>query len=73
MRVGLYSPCFEQSERKKMTTKESQEIICTIGDQITDLMLPGGNTCAIKLPDADSRCSYAYLPYDHNILNNIKI
>lgn len=55
-------PYFKVKVRKRLAAKPNQDIVCTIGDQYTDIFLPGGNTCAIKLPDPDSKCSYAYIP-----------
>ncbi len=54
-------PFFKIRIRRKLV-KPNQHIVCTIGDQITDIYLPGKNTCAIKLPDPESKCAYAYIP-----------
>lgn len=54
-------PQFKTKIRKQLV-KEKQKIVLTIGDQLTDLYLPGANTACIKLPDPDSLCSYIYIP-----------
>lgn len=55
-------PYFKVKLRKKLALKPGQEVVCTVGDQFTDLYLPGGNTCGVKLPDPESKCSYVYVP-----------
>lgn len=54
-------PWFKIKTRRQMTN-ENQHIVLTIGDQWTDVVLPGPHAMAIKLPDADSKCCYAYVP-----------
>lgn len=54
-------PCFKIKQRIQLSS-DSREIICTIGDQLTDLFLPGPNACAVKLPNEDLACAYIYLP-----------
>jgi hypothetical protein len=41
--------------------KPGQDIVMTVGDQPMDVYLPG-NSAAIKLPDPELKCSYAYIP-----------
>lgn len=55
-------PYFKVNIRRKLALKPNQDIVMTIGDQFTDCFLPGSNTCAIKLPDPESKCAYAYIP-----------
>jgi hypothetical protein len=55
-------PFFKVRVRQKLSAPANQDIVCTIGDQFTDIYLPGKNTCAIKLPDAESKCAYVYVP-----------
>ena len=54
-------PFFKIKIRRQLV-KPNQDIVLTIGDQFTDIYLPGTNTAAIKLPDPDSTCSYAFFP-----------
>lgn len=53
-------PEFKIDIRKKLEQK-NQIVVLTIGDQIGDLYMPG-NAAAIKLPEPDLKCSYAYFP-----------
>jgi hypothetical protein len=55
-------PYFKVKIRRKLAAKPNQDIVLTIGDQFTDLFLPGSKTAAIKLPDPELKCSYAYIP-----------
>jgi predicted secreted acid phosphatase len=52
-------PSFKINVRRRVSKK--YDIALTIGDQITDLFLPGTAAC-IKLPDPHSKASYAWLP-----------
>jgi predicted secreted acid phosphatase len=54
-------PFFKIKIRRQLV-KPKQDVVLTMGDQFTDIFLPGPNTAAIKLPDPDSQCSYAYIP-----------
>jgi hypothetical protein len=54
-------PFFKIRVRRKLQLP-NQDIVLTCGDQFTDIYLPGPKTCAIKLPDPDSLCAYAYVP-----------
>lgn len=54
-------PFFKIKIRRQLI-KPNQDIVCTIGDQFTDIYLPGKSTCAIKLPCSDLPCGYAYIP-----------
>jgi len=54
-------PFFKIHVRQKLDSIPGQEVIATIGDQITDLLLCG-KAAAIKLPTPESKCSYVYLP-----------
>lgn len=56
------NPVFKVEIRKDLMSKPNCDIVCTIGDQFTDLFLPGGNTCVIKLPEPDLKCTYAFVP-----------
>lgn len=47
--------------RVRRNIESKYDIVLTIGDQITDCMCPG-TSAAIKLPDPDSLCSYAWIP-----------
>lgn len=53
---------FKAKVRKKLAAKPGQDIVCTVGDKYTDLIFPGGNTCIVKLPEPDSKCSYVFMP-----------
>ncbi len=53
-------PCFKLLERKKLAV--DYNIVATIGDQLTDLYLPGAKTLVVKLPDVKSKCSYVIPP-----------
>jgi predicted secreted acid phosphatase len=53
-------PCFKLKERKKLNS--AFNIVATIGDQLTDVYLPGSNTLVVKLPDIKSKCSYIIPP-----------
>jgi len=55
-------PCFKINERRKLQIPGKQEIVLTIGDQGTDIYLPGPNSAVIKLPEPDLKCAYAYIP-----------
>jgi hypothetical protein len=55
-------PSFKVAVRRQLAAKPNQDVVCTVGDQFTDVIFPGSKTCAIKLPDPDSKCSYAYIP-----------
>lgn len=50
---------FKIRVRRNIETK--YDIVLTIGDQINDCMCPG-TAAAIKLPDPESMCSYAWIP-----------
>lgn len=52
-------PCFKVNVRRKIAN--NYDIVMTIGDQITDVLCPGGTTSFIKLPDPESLASYAWL------------
>ncbi len=54
-------PYFKVKIRKKFT-KPNQDVVCTIGDQFTDVFLPGGNTMTVKLPEPKCKCSYIFMP-----------
>jgi hypothetical protein len=62
MNEGDADPYFKVHLRQKLATKPNQDVVCTVGDMYTDLLLPGPNTCIIKLPEPDLKCSYAYVP-----------
>ncbi len=53
-------PCFKLLERKKLAV--DYNIVATVGDQLTDLYLPGAKTLVVKLPDVKSKCSYVIPP-----------
>ncbi len=53
-------PCFKVDVRRRVAAK--YDVCLTIGDQITDVLSPGGKTAFIKLPDPDSLASYAWIP-----------
>jgi predicted secreted acid phosphatase len=53
-------PCFKLKERKKLNAQFN--IVATIGDQLTDVYLPGAHTLVVKLPDIKSKCSYIIPP-----------
>lgn len=55
-------PFFKIKIRRQLSSIPNQQVVLTMGDQITDCYLPGGNCCCIKLPDSDSHASYAYIP-----------
>ncbi len=60
MNQGDEDPCFKVGVRRRIANK--YEVCLTVGDQITDVLCPGANTAFIKLPDPDSKASYAYIP-----------
>lgn len=47
---------------RKQLQKPGQNVILTIGDQWTDVCLPGPKCGVIKLPEADSKCTYILFP-----------
>ncbi len=51
---------FKATLRKMLGQKYN--IICTIGDQLTDIYLSDPKTAMVKLPEITSRCSYYYFP-----------
>ena len=51
---------FKASSRKELERKYN--IICTIGDQLTDIYISDYKTAMIKLPELSSKCSYMYFP-----------
>jgi len=53
-------PCFKVNVRRRIAGK--YDVCLTIGDQVTDLLCPGPNCAAIKLPDPTSLFSYAWVP-----------
>ncbi len=53
-------PCFKVNTRRKIAGK--YHVAMTIGDQVTDVLCPGGECAAIKLPDPHSLTSYAWFP-----------
>ena len=55
-----YDPCFKLKTRRDIAGK--YDIAMTIGDQATDVLCPGGNCAAIKLPDPTLKASYAWFP-----------
>ena len=61
MNSGNSDPQFKVKTRRQLT-KPNQDIVLTVGDQWTDLYLPGSNTAAIKLPEPELKCAYAYIP-----------
>lgn len=54
-------PFFKIKVRRQLAADPKQIVVLTIGDQFTDLYFPG-TAAAIKLPDPDSKASYAYIP-----------
>jgi predicted secreted acid phosphatase len=54
-------PFFKIRVRRQLSSTPNQDIVLTIGDQFTDLYFPG-SAAAIKLPDPESKVSYAYFP-----------
>jgi acid phosphatase class B len=75
MNDGDKDPCFKVNTRRRIAIK--YDIVLTIGDQITDVLCPGGKTAFIKLPDPGtydddkktwstlpSLASYAWIPVD---------
>jgi len=72
MNDGDDDPCFKVNVRRRIAAK--YDVSLTIGDQITDVLCPGGKTAFIKLPDPGtydedrkawvnfSLASYAYIP-----------
>lgn len=54
------NPLFKVNVRRRLAVK--QQVILTIGDQYNDVLLPGRNCAAVKLPDPDSKVSYIYIP-----------
>lgn len=53
-------PCFKVNVRRRIANKYT--VCLTIGDQVTDVLCPGGQTAVIKLPDPTSLAAYAWLP-----------
>lgn len=60
MNDGDHDPCFKIHTRRKIANK--YDIALTIGDQATDVLCPGGDCAAIKLPDPNLLASYAWIP-----------
>lgn len=60
MNDGDEDPCFKINVRRRIAQK--YDVAMTVGDQITDVLCPGGLTAVIKLPDPTSKTSYAWLP-----------
>lgn len=60
MNDGDANPFFKVGVRRKIAAR--YEICLTVGDQITDVICPGVNTSFIKLPEPESKASYAYIP-----------
>lgn len=54
-------PFFKVDIRKAINSKPKQKIVMTVGDRFTDVLFPG-DACAIKLPEPESKCAYAYIP-----------
>jgi len=46
---------------RRLLEKPNQTVVLTLGDQPCDCIFPGTGA-AIKLPDEDSFCAYAYIP-----------
>jgi len=61
MNDGDSDPCFKVNVRRRIANK--YEVSLTIGDQVTDILCPGGQTAFIKLPDPTSKVSYAWSPF----------
>jgi hypothetical protein len=55
-------PYFKLKYRIQMSKQKNCDIVLTVGDQFTDLLLCNGTTGMIKLPEEDLKCSYAYFP-----------
>lgn len=55
-------PYFKLKYRLELSQKPNCDIVLTVGDQFTDLLLCGGNTGILKLPEEDLKCTYAYFP-----------
>jgi hypothetical protein len=53
-------PHFKIKIRRSLE-KPNQTVVLTVGDQITDCLLCG-TSAAIKLPDPERKCCYAYIP-----------
>lgn len=60
MNNNVEQNCFKVRVRRSLNTS-NEIVILTIGDQPFDYLLPG-LAGAIKLPDKDCRCCYAYFP-----------
>jgi predicted secreted acid phosphatase len=60
MNDGDDDPCFKVNVRRRIANK--YDVSLTVGDQVTDVLCPGGGTAFIKLPDPTSKVSYAWCP-----------
>lgn len=59
---GNEDPYFKSKIRYQFL-KTGKKIICSVGDQFTDLYpCSSADTCFIKLPDPDLKCTYIYIP-----------
>lgn len=54
-------PLFKVKVRRALDQQAGQTVVLTIGDQICDVLFPN-KAAAIKLPEPDLKCSYAYFP-----------
>lgn len=53
-------PCFKIKVRKDLE-RQGKKVVLTMGDQPFDCFMPG-EAAAIKLPDPESMCCYAFFP-----------